>query len=213
MEDSNFFSFQSPAVHWIARTSSLNWLSCKNPYQTPHSLNALPPFHWQKKHFPLKNASSATLPQDRLQVFTCNGNIGVCVMATKFLDNKICTFKILLSWRFPRKKLGADFWEVDLDSNFSIFGVRRLTEWPGPLHWIAFRVEILTKPPFHWIPPPFSLKSLFLHVKVLRRIPCPKSAPKKQRFGQVSLSTPKAAPPPLKTANFIFIVVSPSLRI
>ena len=25
-------------------------------------------------------------------------------MTTKFLDNKICTFKILLSWRFPRKK-------------------------------------------------------------------------------------------------------------
>ena len=24
-------------------------------------------------------------------------------MTTKFLDNKICTFKILLSWRFPRK--------------------------------------------------------------------------------------------------------------
>ena len=30
--------------------------------------------------------------------------------------------------------LGADFWEVDLDSNFSIFGVRRFSEWPGPLH-------------------------------------------------------------------------------
>ena len=28
----------------------------------------------------------------------------------------------------------ADFWEMDLDSNFSIFGVRRFTEWPGPLH-------------------------------------------------------------------------------
>ena len=24
-------------------------------------------------------------------------------MTTNFLDNKICTFKILLSWRFPRK--------------------------------------------------------------------------------------------------------------
>ena len=24
-------------------------------------------------------------------------------MTTKFLDNNICTFKILLSWRFPRK--------------------------------------------------------------------------------------------------------------
>ena len=27
--------------------------------------------------------------------------IGACAMTTKFLDNKICTFKILLSWRFP----------------------------------------------------------------------------------------------------------------
>ena len=29
--------------------------------------------------------------------------------------------------------LGADFWEVDLDSNFLVFRVRRFTEWPGPL--------------------------------------------------------------------------------
>ena len=28
---------------------------------------------------------------------------GACAMRTKFLDNKIRTFKILLSWRFPRK--------------------------------------------------------------------------------------------------------------
>ena len=40
------FGFQSPAVHWIARTSSLNCFSCRNPYQT-HSLNCLPPFHWK----------------------------------------------------------------------------------------------------------------------------------------------------------------------
>ena len=30
--------------------------------------------------------------------------VGACAMTTKFLDNKICTFKILLSWRFPRKQ-------------------------------------------------------------------------------------------------------------
>ena len=45
------FTFQSPAVHWIARTSSLNCLSCRNPYQTPHSLNCLPPFHWKSLFF------------------------------------------------------------------------------------------------------------------------------------------------------------------
>ena len=63
---------------------------------------------------------------------------------------------------------------MDLVSNFSIFGVRRFTESPGPLHWIAFPVEILTKPLIHWIPPPSSLKTLSFHWKVLRRIPCPK---------------------------------------
>ena len=40
----------SPAVHWVARTSSLDCLSCRKPYQTPHSLNCLPPF-WLKKPF------------------------------------------------------------------------------------------------------------------------------------------------------------------
>ena len=29
--------------------------------------------------------------------------IGACAMTTKFLDNKICTFEILLSWCFPRR--------------------------------------------------------------------------------------------------------------
>ena len=57
-------------------------------------------------------------------------------MTTKFLDNEMFTFKILLSWRFPRK---IAFWTIFL------------------------------------------------------------SAPK--------------APPPLKNANFIFIVVSLSLKI
>ena len=30
--------------------------------------------------------------------------LGACAMTTSFLDNQICTFKIVLSWRFPRKK-------------------------------------------------------------------------------------------------------------
>ena len=34
-------------------------------------------------------------------------------MTTKFLDNKICTFKILLSWRFPRK---TAFWTIVLSA-------------------------------------------------------------------------------------------------
>ena len=60
------FTFQSPAVHWIARTASLNCLSCRNPYQTPHSLNCLPPFHWKALFF-AESASSHPLPKNRLQ--------------------------------------------------------------------------------------------------------------------------------------------------
>ena len=47
MRTATFLSFQSPAVQWMAPTSSLNCLSCRYPYQTPHSLNYLPPFHWK----------------------------------------------------------------------------------------------------------------------------------------------------------------------
>ena len=34
----------------------------------------------------------------------------------------------------PGTNLRADFREGDEDSNFSIFRVRRFSEWPGPLH-------------------------------------------------------------------------------
>ena len=58
------FSFQSPAVHWIARTSSLNCLSCRDPYQTPHSLNCLPPFSLKCPFF---HTSSHPLPKNPLK--------------------------------------------------------------------------------------------------------------------------------------------------
>ena len=35
-------------------------------------------------------------------------SLGACAMTAKFLDNKICTFKILLLWRFPRKQAFLD---------------------------------------------------------------------------------------------------------
>ena len=68
----------------------------------------------------------------------------------------------------------ADFRAGDEDSNSSVFRVRRFSEWPEPLHWIAFPVNILTKPLIHWIASPFSLKTPFFHWEVLRRIPFPK---------------------------------------
>ena len=46
--------------------------------------------------------------------------------------------------RFSSFWIRADFREGDKDSNFSIFRVWQFTEWPGPLHWIAFLRDILT---------------------------------------------------------------------
>ena len=34
--------------------------------------------------------------------------VRACAMTTKFFDNKICTFKIVLSWRFPTKNSVLD---------------------------------------------------------------------------------------------------------
>ena len=39
--------------------------------------------------------------------------IGACAMTAKFLDNKVFTFEILLSWRFPRK---IAFWTIFLSA-------------------------------------------------------------------------------------------------
>ena len=60
------FTFRSPAVHWIARTSSLNCLSCRNPYQTPRSLNCLPPFHWKALFFTEKCFVASPPPKSGL---------------------------------------------------------------------------------------------------------------------------------------------------
>ena len=64
------FQFQSPAVHWMARTSSLNCLSCRNPFQTPHSLNRLPPFHW-KIFFYWKVLRRIPFPPKSAQMHVC----------------------------------------------------------------------------------------------------------------------------------------------
>ena len=46
-EDSNFPVVRVRRFTESARASSPNCLSCRNPYQTPHSLNCLPPYHWK----------------------------------------------------------------------------------------------------------------------------------------------------------------------
>ena len=84
-----------------------------------------------------------------------------------------------------RQLIRADFREGDEHSNFSVFRIRRFIEWPGPLHWIAFPVEILTKLLIHWIASLLftEKKRQFFHWKVLRRIPFPKIG---SDFNQIS---------------------------
>ena len=83
--------------------------------------------------------------------------------------------RCLVDWA---RKIAADFREGDEDSNFnfSIFRVRRFSEWPEPLHWIAIPVELLTKALIHWIAsPPFSLKKTFFSLKSAALHPLPKN--------------------------------------
>ena len=68
-----------------------------------------------------------------------------------------------------------DFWEGDEDSNFSVFRVRRFNEWPEPLHWIAFLVEIPTKPLIHWIASPLFTEEPFLSLRSASSRPLPKN--------------------------------------
>ena len=76
----------------------------------------------------------------------------------------------------------ADFREGDEDSNFSEnFRVLRFTESPGPLHWIAFPVEILTKPLIRCFASPLFTEKTFFSLKRLRRNPFPKIGSYTQR--------------------------------
>ena len=70
----------------------------------------------------------------------------------------------------------ADSWEGDADSNFSVFWVQRFTESPGPLHWIAFPAEILTKPLIHWIASPLFTENPFFSLKRASSHPLPKKS-------------------------------------
>ena len=77
-------------------------------------------------------------------------------------------FRLLADFRIPDFfKAGSfqcGFWKrkFQISDCFSTFRVRRFTESPGPLHWIALFVENLAKPPIHWIASPlFTEKPFF----------------------------------------------------
>ena len=61
----------------------------------------------RKRNDGAKNHYEGTFAKTAL-LQTPDSSLGACAMTTKFLGNKICTFKILLSWRFPRKNSVLD---------------------------------------------------------------------------------------------------------
>ena len=84
--------------HWLAY---IELPHCCGRTTSPHSL----PSDWGYRNYSLANRPilwhCVSWGRSRQTDLT---RVGACAMTTKFLDNKICTFKILLSWRFPRKK-------------------------------------------------------------------------------------------------------------
>ena len=111
----------------------------------------------------------------------CNSKWNLQPQHAPYVSKSIDNFKelcmengTLAKWWLWTSWLRADFREGDEDSNFSISRVRRFTESPRPLHWIAFPVEFLTKPPIHWIASPLFTEKPFFSLKSASSHPFPK---------------------------------------
>ena len=74
----------------------------------------------------------------------------------------------------PESLVGAAFWGRGWGQQLFNFQSRRFIERPRPLHWIAFPVDIFTKPLIDWMPLPFALKTRFLP-EVRAACRCPRS--------------------------------------
>ena len=99
----------------MARTSSLNCLSCKNPYQTPDSLTCLPLFT-ENPFFSLKSASS-DLKELRRMIFS-QENLGLAaqkshrkIAVTTVAASGLATIPLQksqgFSLRWPQKKIAS----------------------------------------------------------------------------------------------------------
>ena len=86
-----------------------------------------------------------------------------------------CCNPIVVIHCLTQTTIRADFRAGDEDSNFSVLRVRRFSEWPERLHWIAFPVDILTKPLIHWIASPFFTENPFFSLKSASSHPLPKN--------------------------------------
>ena len=80
-EDSNFsvirvrrFSEWPDPLHW-------NCLSCRNTYQTPHSLNCLPLFHWKSHFFHRKVLRRTPFPKIGSDSKSCDFSWGAADIA------------------------------------------------------------------------------------------------------------------------------------
>ena len=120
----------------------------------------------KQKIRPKKSGPEFGRPKFVLQHSAPNG--GATSPLQKFVPDQFHYVLQIVQSQVMLSSLGgvrADFRAGDEDSNLSVFRVRWFTESPGPLHWTAFLVEILTKPPIQWIAYPSSLKTPFFTEK------------------------------------------------
>ena len=100
----------------------------------------------------------------------------------------------------------ANFWEGDEDSNFSVFRVRRFTESPEPLHWIAFPVGNPYQTPHSLnCSPPFSLKTPFFSLKSASSHPLPKNGVWIRPVSENGLVEPESSYRPRKKKSLIWL--------
>ena len=89
------FSFQSPAVHWVARTWSLNCFSCTNAY-TNHLIHWMPPFSLKNPHSSFGSALSLKFAL-------------ICVLLLRVLETLVPSKNLVLTCKHLRKTFKSFF--------------------------------------------------------------------------------------------------------
>ena len=128
------FSFQSPAVHWMARPLHCIVFPIENPYQTPHSLNCLP-------FSSLKNAWSHTPSQKSAP--------GVCVLVWNWQWDELNMrrWTNLDSWtrlKFSREPFRSIF-RTQFRFGFFWEKLNRVVSKPGGFPLFSGKVQIVSR--------------------------------------------------------------------
>ena len=175
------FSWLFHGLHFgqILRILALeNWKRLKG--KNPEGKNFRKLLRRKQSSAKISKISRNTIKSSKNDIFDLLRNLLKYLLRTFFSSAKfseVFTLCVFTLWLFPRKVFwvwlawtchsrlkvsirGRDLGRGWVQKN-SNFRVRRFTEWPWPLHWIAFSVEFLTKAFIHWMPCPGSVKRRF----------------------------------------------------